>query len=81
VLVRGTVNSFSVCQGKVLLKYMYKIMYINSNLTYLIKWVKPFNINLLAVFGNRLDLRKWIDTIANLIDVKKKSKNILQKKK
>ena len=32
------------------------------------------------VFGNGLDLRKWIGTIINLIDVKKEKKNVLYKK-
>ena len=33
-----------------------------------------------AVFGNELDLRKWIDIVIDLIDMRKKSKNVLYKK-
>jgi hypothetical protein len=34
---------------------------------------------ILAIFDKGLNLRKWTDTIVNLIDVKKK-KNVLYKK-
>ena len=34
----------------------------------------------LAVFGNGLDWRKLISTVVDLIDVRKKSKNVLYKK-
>ena len=32
------------------------------------------------MFGKGIDLRKWNGIVANLIDVRKKSKNILYKK-
>jgi hypothetical protein len=33
-----------------------------------------------AMFGKEVDLRKWIKTVVDLIDVKKKGKNVLNKK-
>ena len=39
-----------------------------------------FCLNIKAMFGKGMDLRKWTSTVADLIDVRNKSKDILYKK-